>query len=227
MLEYAYRDEHPYELFREIDPATGDKLYKARLTSEIPAEASAIAFDIFNELRSALDHAVFDAAVLLGGAPKPKYTKFPFGSDAESAANDLPRKRAEVPECIRPFLLSFKPYPAGNRALWALNEMRNGKIHQTLVGSVGAAQVGFNEAIGSLSFDMTPIRDMAKNEITYMRVHRGSSMKGKGNVTALIAFAEGSAFSGDPAVIVFEELFDIVGGIITGIEAETGRLLRT
>lgn len=130
--EGSYFDRKPYVMTQEDDSQRNSKFFKFKFTRPIPVELSVVAFDAINCIRSALDHAVFDAAVQVSGRPDPKATKFPFGNDAASAEKDLQRKHSEIPESLVPLLLSFEPFKNGRNALWELNDLRNQKIHRML-----------------------------------------------------------------------------------------------
>ena len=68
-LQRAFITNEPQAVFSEADAETGELLAKAHIPS-IDEQMPVIAFDIINCLRSALDHAVFDSARVLGGDPK-------------------------------------------------------------------------------------------------------------------------------------------------------------
>ena len=57
----------------------------------VPPDLKQIVFDITNNLRSALDHAVFASTVALTGQELDK-TKFPFGDTEKDASNDAKRR---------------------------------------------------------------------------------------------------------------------------------------
>lgn len=131
-VEQDFIKDKPYLLFNEIDPQSGATILKAKVTKPFPPELSAIAFDIVNCLRSALDHVVYDASIKIGGKPKPKSTKFPIGNKHRTAAEDLRKHKAEVPGNLWPYLLGFEPHPGGVNLISELNDLRNGNIHKTL-----------------------------------------------------------------------------------------------
>ena len=224
--EAWFASKKPYDLFSEKDQRSGMILMKARIRRPIPGELSAIAFDIVNELRSSLDHVVFDSAVLLGGDPSPKYTKFPFGKSPEQAENDLRRQHSEVPESLWPFLLGFEPHKGGKESLWELNELRNHKIHKILVGFLAASGgVGFGGRIEHVRFDAFSEWDSSKGELTYMRIAPGAKLKG-GTIDPRIkvAFGEDTEFANQSAFRVLCRMTEVVDRIVKGIEAEAFRL---
>jgi hypothetical protein len=227
--EERFVKKHPYRQFQEIDTETRIILFKAQITEELPEKLPVVLFEAVNCMRSALDHAVFDCSILLGGKPVPKYTKFPFGGTEAQAKADLERKTSDVPENIRPFLLGFKPFDpsnGGNELLFGMNDLRNGKIHRTLTEMALANQ--------SMGIGAGYIRDLAieqvisewdaeKKELTYMRALK-ADMSVNIRITIAVTFADGTPFARQPAVPVLKKCFDMVTSITSAIEAETARL---
>jgi hypothetical protein len=225
----AYRNGNPYEVFHDYDVASDKTTHKARVTKPPPGILAGIAFDCVNCLRSSLDHAVFDASKALSGNPSPKYTKFPFGIDAASAANDLRRKHSQVPECLHPFLLAQKPYPhsnGGNQTLWGLNELRNGKIHQILAAVIsGGGSTGVNIlGSGRSVFTVMSEWDGSKNEYTFLVTGGANEVPLDVRFTIDVQFGQSTPFADKPAPGSLKEMFTVAAGIVFGIEAETARL---
>jgi hypothetical protein len=226
--EDAFRGKYRDSGFFENDPDTGDILLKAPRIEDPPIVGSGIVFDCINCLRSSLDHAVFAASIILGGNPNPKSTKFPFGIDADAAASDLPRKRAEMPECIRPHLLSYKPYKGGDNLLWGMNELRNGKIHQTLQAMVTLPFGALDGKLESVHV-VHGLRDGATgsdDKVTLMRIRAGAKMDVKPRILAAVAFSQSGPFPGEGTDDLLEDMLDMISGILRGIEAETWRLAK-
>ncbi len=228
-LEKRFVESKPYRQFIENDPENGDILHKASITADMPEFLPVILFDALNCMRSSLDHAVFDSSIVLTGRANPKYTKFPFGGTKEQAANELKRKHSEVPECMHPFLLAFGPFDpqnGGNKALYGLNEMRNGKIHRTLTEAAIAIQsIGFGAGyIGKMIGNILSVWDRNKRELTYMRLSVSENVHININISVFVAFDEGTTFVKQPAVATLKELLGIIEGIVAAIKAETARL---
>lgn len=225
-----YKNQEVFENITHYDQRLNQTFHKLRLTVEPPAIVAAIAFDALNCLRSALDHAVYEASVELGAKPKPKYTKFPFGDDAAAAAADLPRKRAEVPDSIRPLLLSFKPYKAengGNGVLWGLNNLRNSKIHQILTPFISRG-VGTHVHSG-LAIGAVQIRsdwDSESRMYTYCVTEGHLPHFFQFRFSVNVAFDDSTAFSGKLAFDTFVEMAQLCDRIVAEIQAETYRLQR-
>lgn len=192
-LSKAFINKKPYRRICDRQSPAGDTLLKVKLVEDLPSALPAIAFDIVNCLRSALDHAAFDVAVVVGGNPNPKSTKFPFGETLADATADLPRHHSQIPESIRPCLLGFEPYKGGKHSLWEINELRNRKIHRILVGTIAASTgVGFgNGHIDYMNFDLMSKWDEDKGELTYMRLRPGANADVALQVAVKVTFGEG------------------------------------
>src|SRR5581483_2693 len=143
--EGAFRRKYRDSGISEKDPKTGETLFKAPPSIEEPhLEGSALVFECIGYIRSSLDHAVYDASIMLGDKDDPN-TKFPFGKDMADVANRL--KKSQVPAALHPIILSYKPYRpehGGDPRLSAMNDMRNRKIHRTLIVMEAYPTIGMN-----------------------------------------------------------------------------------
>ena len=168
----AFFDKRPYARVIEFDPNTGHDVHKVRLTAQVPGRLSRILKDCTSNLRDALDHAVYAAAISLG-AINPEKTGFPFANDATHLEDELTSwKFEEVPPEIHPCLRGFKPYPGENDILVALNRIRNPNTHRVIV-PVGTASLGnsmsmFGANVGNMQLGYSRW-DAAKNEVKYLQ----------------------------------------------------------
>ncbi|MBI1329218.1 MAG: hypothetical protein GC166_04850 [Alphaproteobacteria bacterium] len=202
--------------------------YKFRITASVPKSAMADAFEIGNALRAALDQAVYAATLsIAGGAPTS--TKFPFGDTEEDVENDIKRGCKDVPAVIVGVLRAFKPHQKGNVALWGLNKMRNVKIHRALLGvrarPIGnSLQVPFMMINGPAEIGMSRWNE-EKQELTYMRLGANTGSTGYHTAQAQIGVVieDIPAFHGQPANVVFENLFKEVERVVGTIEAVVQR----
>lgn len=229
-LEKTFSDTHPYEVLKDPHTYPGQVLYIAKIVSTPPIELAPVAFDVLHALRSSLDHVVFDASRWLGGNPRPKFTKFPFGKTKQDAIDDLGRKKSEVPLALRAYLLSHKPYRRGNKALWGLNDLRNSKVHKTL-GTVGMASgstvIGRwprGGHIGHLTGIPLNQWDGRKHQLTYLRATTHEDVNVDIEIIVRITFGDSPAFKGKPAISVLKQLHSVCSDIVAGVEAEATRL---
>src|SRR5690606_8521579 len=126
-------------------------------------------------------------------------------------------------------LASFKPYPAGNTLLCALNRVRNPNTHRTIV-PIGTASVGTSLNVSGAI--RSPARigmnhwDASENEVTYMVVGVGSNVQY--NVTASfdVVFGKVDLVQGQPVIPTLYAIAHEAESVVSAIEAETARLLR-
>ena len=94
-------------------------------------ELLAIAGDIVQNLRSALDHLAYQLAeVGSPGSTPSEWVAFPIVRDAKDYESAKARKvKGMRPEAIKA-IDSLKPYQGGNEALWRLHELNNVDKHR-------------------------------------------------------------------------------------------------
>jgi hypothetical protein len=120
-----------------VEPKFGGVVCYAEVIRKPRSEMRLVSYTIVNNLRNALDHALYGASRALGQT-KPEKTNFPFrGSPADLehvfTAKGMCR---DVPSALHDVLRSFQPYPKGNGyaggddALIHLNRLANPNKHQ-------------------------------------------------------------------------------------------------
>jgi hypothetical protein len=191
----------------------------------VPKDMKQIVFDLTNNLRSALDHAVFAATLLLTEEER-EGTKFPFGDTRKDLEDDAKRRCKNVPRELLPYLLAFEAHREGNPLLWGLNKLRNTKSHRVLIpvaATVALSGVG-EPSPGTI---VTPEWDPATGRFkANLELSPNTNMGGVAYSFRLeIAIGIG-AFRGEPALTIFDRIFGEVERVVSGIEAETARLLR-
>lgn len=221
-----YQSTKPYRFFSDFNPATGYETRKVRVERDIPLDFGCMAFDALNSLRSALDHAVFAATVVLTGNQDPARTKFPFADTEEwLIESELKRGARDVPDDLHPYLLGLKPHKAGNKLLWGFNKVRNENIHRILSPVAHARSsmgIGGNGYIGEM--EIIHKWDREKRELSYLRCRDvGSGIKV--DIAIDVAFIETSDLPLQSVVRTLEQCSGMVESIIDGIEAETARII--
>lgn len=227
----AFFDDDAYKFVDQRDRANPQAIrHKVKFTKALDPQLFCIAFDAVNCLRSSLDHAVYASARDLTNDDDPDHTKFPFADDAAGSVSQFKRGGSGVPHEIRPHLLSLEPYKDGKgHVLWALNKVRNGKIHRMLSPMAYAPKnTGFGPGpTGSLYIEKLSVCaewNADRTELTYAR-----SIGCKGSVrfglVFAIAFTDDRFFAPKPAVHLLREVAEKIEAIICGIEAETTRVI--
>lgn len=226
----SFFERKPYTRVIDIDRETAQEVHKVRLTANIPGAVRVAVKDASSNLRDALDHAIYAAAVCLVGGD-PDNTGFPFARDAAGVQGELngPRLKGNPPE-LRPLLASFEPHEGGNKLLCGLNRIRNPNTHRILVpvGSAGMAPESFMRKAtitGGFKFGYSQW-DAAKNEIEYLRVGLGSKYDYEVKVAFFVQFGDVPILGGMELIRTLHAIAGEVERVVEGIENETARLVR-
>lgn len=121
----------PYPRIKEIDPETGDLIFKLGKCAPIPEDLPLIIGDAIQNLRASLDHLVYHLIRSNRQVPKTS-SAFPFCKNAEQYKTESPRKIEGVPPETIDMFRALKPYPGGNDDLYGLHHMSNIEKHKLL-----------------------------------------------------------------------------------------------
>ena len=220
-------NKNPYKQVIEPDPDRPHQtLYKIKLTEPIPGSFANIVGDVVNNLRSALDQAVY-AIALASGIQSPKEAYFPFARTAADFERNLKGRCKDVPQDIWPLFRSFEPYKGGNEVLWTLNEMCTTDKHKMLIPlGTGAAFGPGLDLSGTGFFELytNPIWDRTKQELVYLRLGPESKFDYKIRFILYIAFNDIAAIDGEPVRAILDQTLGEIRRILLSIEAEGTRL---
>jgi hypothetical protein len=213
--------------FTDFDPNTGEDVFKVRFNGQLPGSLRTTASNVLNNLRHALDQAVNGSVAVLG--PKnPKQAYFPIWKDAADRHHVIKNKCTDVDLGIIQLLDSFKPYFGGDDLLWDLSRIAGPNKHQIVLGVdinvpniVGSFHLieGFGSVTG-------PKRLGDENVWELARSLRGSKVNANFGVTIFITFANGEVVKGQVVSALLDDHIRKVSSIVSGIEAETARILR-
>lgn len=107
----VFIESNPYRYVGERDPETGDQVVRIRFNRvdvRIPARLGLIAGDASHNLRSALDHLVWQLATV--GAGPGRFTQFPLFDDADEYRRNEERFLQGVVEGHRARIEALQPY---------------------------------------------------------------------------------------------------------------------
>jgi hypothetical protein len=219
-----FKSKRPYEIIIEPDTKPGYKIHKLRLTEAVPRRAiSPIVGDIVNNLRAALDHAVY-ACALANGHASPRYgtCTFPFRktrAELDNAVNGC----TSVPDEIRTCLRAFRAYDGGYEVLWELNQMCNRDKHALISPVVcGYSSISVRTDSGRVESPANPHWNSAKDEVELFRTN--GDPKYDLAATLDIALGGPGILAGYPAVPMLNSLVTVVFSVVTTIEAEARRI---
>jgi hypothetical protein len=126
----AFLDTNPYAVDTKRNPQTRQLIYYMARVDPAPIALATVAGDIFQNLRSALDHLAYQLFLIgtNGSGPKGNRVYFPIARDATAYRREAPQKikglRKEAIDAID----AIEPYGGGKgNELWilqALNKYR-------------------------------------------------------------------------------------------------------
>jgi hypothetical protein len=228
---------HAGKIIPETDPDTGDEIHWLHLSAVMPGKIQVRVFNVATELRAALDHAVYVAAVTLGTRPDPTKTAFAFADSAAELDGEIERRCGHVPADIKAVLRRLKPYPGGDEALWRLNKLRNVKDHRRLLvpdctvdGMHLTGQVHVSPEYAGPEPPVVqwrpklPPRD---NQVPIVRLARGMSAKYDLNTAIHVVFGEPADLAEFGVIEFLVEARRAVWNAVTLIAEETARILKT
>ncbi|MGB0108803.1 MAG: hypothetical protein WBP52_09895, partial [Terriglobales bacterium] len=134
-----FHDANPYKFTAQRDPNTREMVYYVTEVAEIPLPLSAIAGDVLQNLRSALDylaHAFVAAPNRDTGYPICDPAK--VGTKAEKNYFDV-KVHGMVPDAKK-IIDRFKPQKGGDETLWHLHELNRFEKHRLLVAVAASLQ---------------------------------------------------------------------------------------
>ena len=133
----AFNDTGPYAVSKKEDVQTGKRVYYILKADPVPDHVTAIAADVIQNLRSALDHIAYQLVLDARGGTRPDWTVYyPISSSAAyypaTRGGKIKGVRQEVIDAID----ATEPYKGGKgHALWQLNELNKPDKHELLVGA--------------------------------------------------------------------------------------------
>jgi len=217
----AFFKENPCERAIEPNPElSGYVDWKIKIPKPIPEQLAEIIGDAANNLRAALDHAVY-AFAIAGGRTKPREAYFPISGSAATFESNMKGRCKDVPQEIFPILRAFKPYKGGNDLLWALNEVCLRDKHILLTPTCNGAVVNKGKMVGNpadLRFPADATWHSGKNEIVFFSAKAETQLYYDLKITAFIAFDEIQIIRGKPVCGFLDNAARAVEIAITTVE---------
>ena len=237
----AFLESDAYSVVTEDDQQTGDRVFRVRIQSEIPASIAAIAGDVVHNLRSASDYLVWQLVEANGCTPD-HGTEFPFGLDEAKFLEGYKRKIRGVSKDAMGLIEGLKPYGGGNQnSLYFLHRLDIRDKHRLLmtVGGIRDRIIHGPEAVAFVESRRGPggpLVDRFKPEwiaFHYATKHGGFPLKDGAEIhrikagfghrpnvdmnptfTFNVAFGETGVFEGEPIVESLHALTNMVDSIV-------------
>lgn len=121
----------------------------------VPLEVGMMLGDVLHNLRASLDYLAWELVEAAGGVPD-KDTYFPFCKTREQLEKDLKKKsiRHAGSEVHQVILNIIRPYPDGNKVLWALHWMNIIDKHRVVLPLVAVGQlIGISFRTGGIMLE--------------------------------------------------------------------------
>jgi len=135
-----YLQHAPYRVVGEYQQATGEFVLRAEAVAgvqPVPLELTLIAGEVVHQLRSALDHLVFDLVIENTGAEPPGIKSgFPIFKAVEGYNDRAPAMIRGVADAAVTRIRGAQPFHLGDRAeealTWAVQQLNNTDKHRTI-----------------------------------------------------------------------------------------------
>jgi hypothetical protein len=134
-LFLSFEREEPCTVASRDDLQTQERTYYVERIKKVPTDFAVIAGDALQNLRSALDHLIYQAIFKETGSwPTKRTISFPIGQNSTEYAPPKFGGRVEgLGEPAIKVLSSLKTYKGGNDWLWRLHSLNNLDKHKLLI----------------------------------------------------------------------------------------------
>ncbi len=203
-------NSQPFESISDTD-TSGHEIIRLKLIKPLPAALPWIVADAVNNLRFALDQAVYAIA------PNSD-TAFPFGHSEKAFKKAIERCCKGIPPEVVELLHNFKPFKEGDKLLWALNKLCNANKHRSIgLVAIASGEISLDRTFQDFAMIKSPSWDRSENE---MILRSKINMSSRIEIIFDIAndeteFLDGRSVS--QTLLYFEGL---VGEIVIAIENE-------
>ncbi|MGQ3103793.1 MAG: hypothetical protein ACT6Q8_06755 [Niveispirillum sp.] len=138
-----YVASSPFRLRVCYDNEKENTIVKAHLLSPIPSAVSAVVGDIFHNIRSSLDVAIY--GVLENRVENRRSIQFPFSADELNLKSRMQKCEIDKgPIELYNFIVSTRPFKLGNEVLWSVNELNNLDKHRMILPALTITSIPVN-----------------------------------------------------------------------------------
>jgi hypothetical protein len=175
----AFYETNPYEISVEDNPEAGQREHRVVRAEPIPPQFALIAGDCIHNMRSALDHLIWQLVLANGNQPEDLRTEFPIWKSKAAFEAGRPGKAKGVSEEALDILYGLQPYQGGSDALWRLHRLDIVDKHRLII----TLAAGYQNFILDMSPGEDMLRELAKApSITPKEIEE---MKGSGPALAI------------------------------------------
>lgn len=229
-------DTRPYVVKTKDNTSTRQRIYYVAEVKPVPLLVAAIAGDVLQDLRSALDYIAYRAvSVGLGmEPPKPWEVEYPIADDAAKYPDLRNRKVKGARQDAIDAIDATKPYKGGNDTVWRIHKLNNIDKHRLLL-TVGSAYRSVNIGPMMQSVFRKNAPDWAKDTVIpplyIMPADRlfplevGDELFGdcinhevheKMDFRFDVALSERQVIGGQPLIETLQHMVDVIDGLLPG-----------
>ena len=204
------------------------EVHKFRLKKPLPDVLTKKTVSSVENLRAALDSAVYEIGGL-AGAPKLDKLYFPFCATKADLASRIDSCCKGIPKEIRSLLASYEPYEGGEEVVWAINELCRASKHRIIIPVNPGASVVFSHfeiAGGTRPVYVCDGQSILcdENEIIIARTERGSKYNYKASIAFGVAFGPVRPIEGREVFPNLNRMLDAVSAIVNELEQECKKI---
>lgn len=177
-----------------------------------PVAIALTAWDAVGNLRSALDHLVYQL-VEANGSKHLRQHSFPIFKTREDHERTDARRVKGISESALKLINELQPYSTQDFTLWGLNELRNTHEHR-FVASIGHVHGPIHVNLDGMTLPLRPATKPIKNGDPFFKVPVGSDFDKDIKVAVDVAFGEVEVFEGQPLLPTLNRLADFVDAIV-------------
>jgi hypothetical protein len=127
-----FYETDPYDGVVKDNPETQRREFTVTQADPLPDELALISGDVIHNLRSALDHLIWQLIIANGGKPN-ENAAFPIWRSESKFKSSRPGYAKGVSKQALDLLYGLKPYKGGNDALWRIHKLDIVDKHRLLL----------------------------------------------------------------------------------------------
>jgi hypothetical protein len=235
----AFADHAPYKITGEHDQATNEFVFRAEAVPDfapVPIDLILIAGEVAHQLRSALDHLVWQLVIANTGLPPPRPAtriQFPIFKTEAGYNERAPSMIVGVSDNARMRIQAAQPYHAGPDAertlTWVVQQLNNTEKHRIIPVTTSYSFVG---RVRMFVGDSAPVDILPWQEEVREALHDGMEIARVPIVEGMddarfdipvgfdVAFEQVGAVVGQPATSLLIEATDYMSGLIESFRGE-------
>ena len=197
--------------------------YQLKITgAQVVVDWSLALGDVVHNLRTALDHVVWELVATITKQTPSKWVRFPFQKTRPELVGTI--NRGEIKsigtDLIDLIVDEIKPYDGGNDPLVALHRMDIMDKHHSLISVI--SQMDFDGLVIALmksgEIRTLPVRMMGEQDYIALATAAEFKLADHGNTTFQVLFKEGGAFKDKPVIPTLHNMSQVVSSIVDVIE---------